>query len=49
MTPPASGNYQNVCQRVTVTGVLLFDKLHGQRGVAPNGVEMHPLLSLVLQ
>ena len=45
----ATLSYQKVRQRVTVTGVLFFDRLHGQRGVAPNGVEMHPLLSLVLR
>ena len=45
----ATPSYQTINQRVTVTGVLFFDKLHGQRGVAPNGVEMHPLLSLVLR
>jgi len=28
-----------------VTGVLFFDKLHGQLGVAPNGVELHPVIS----
>lgn len=31
---------------VDVTGVPLFDALHGQTGVAPNGIELHPLLSL---
>lgn len=31
---------------VDVTGVPLFDALHGQTGVAPNGVELHPLLTL---
>lgn len=31
---------------VTVTGVGFFDRLHGQTGVAPNGLELHPLLSL---
>lgn len=30
----------------TITGVLFFDFLHGQRGVAPNGVELHPVLDL---
>ena len=29
---------------VRITGVLFFDVLHGQRGVAPNGVEVHPVL-----
>lgn len=31
---------------VTVTGVGFFDRLHGQTGVAPNGIELHPLLSI---
>jgi hypothetical protein len=31
---------------VTVTGVAFFDTLHGQEGVAPNGIELHPTLSI---
>lgn len=31
---------------MTVTGVGFFDRLHGQTGVAPNGIELHPLLSV---
>lgn len=31
---------------VTVQGVAFFDKLHGQTGVAPNGIELHPVLSI---
>jgi len=31
---------------VTVTGVGFFDFLHGQTGVAPNGIELHPLLDV---
>lgn len=31
---------------VTVTGVGFFDKLHGQTGAAPNGIELHPLLAI---
>lgn len=30
---------------VTVSGVAFFDVIHGQRGVAPNGIELHPVLS----
>jgi hypothetical protein len=30
----------------TVTGVGFFDVLHGQTGVAPNGVELHPVLEM---
>jgi hypothetical protein len=33
---------------VTVTGVGFFDHLHGQTGVAPNGIELHPLLQIVI-
>jgi hypothetical protein len=28
----------------TITGVGFFDSLHKQRGVAPNGIEIHPVL-----
>jgi hypothetical protein len=31
---------------VKATGVAFFDKLHGQTGVAPSGIELHPALSL---
>jgi hypothetical protein len=31
---------------VRVTGVGFFDFLHGQRGVAPNGIELHPVLDV---
>lgn len=30
---------------VEVEGVGFFDYIHGQRGVAPNGIELHPILS----
>jgi hypothetical protein len=32
------------CARARVTGVAFFDFLHGQTGVAPNGIELHPVL-----
>jgi hypothetical protein len=32
---------------VTVTGVGFFDRIHGQEGVAPNGIELHPLLHVI--
>jgi hypothetical protein len=34
---------------VTVTGVAFFDLLHGQEGVAANGIELHPILSIEFQ
>jgi hypothetical protein len=42
---PIRGRFQpNI--PVTVTGVAFFDPLHGQEGVAPNGIELHPLLAI---
>jgi hypothetical protein len=32
--------------RVRVTGVVFFDRVHGQDGVAPNGVELHPVIGI---
>lgn len=32
------------CARARVTGVAFFDYDHGQDGVAPNAIELHPLL-----
>jgi hypothetical protein len=29
-----------------VTGVGFFDFIHGQTGVAPNGIELHPILAI---
>ncbi|MSQ21739.1 MAG: DUF3761 domain-containing protein [Dehalococcoidia bacterium] len=29
-----------------MTGVGFFDLIHGQRGVAPNGIELHPVLAI---
>jgi len=33
---------------VVVTGVAFFDFVHGQLGVAPSGVELHPVLAIEL-
>ena len=33
-----------VCARGVVTGVAFFDFKHGQTGVAPNAIELHPIL-----
>lgn len=32
--------------KLRLTGVLFFDKAHGQDGSAPSGIEIHPLLSV---
>lgn len=31
---------------VDVTGIAFFDPMHGQEGVAANGIELHPILSI---
>jgi hypothetical protein len=33
-----------LCARARVTGVAFFDFEHGQTGVAPNAIELHPIL-----
>jgi hypothetical protein len=43
-TPTTSFQTANV--PVTVTGVGFFDFLHGQPGVAPNGIELHAVLDV---
>jgi hypothetical protein len=34
-----------VCPKARVTGVAFFDFNHGQTGVAPNAIELHPILA----
>jgi hypothetical protein len=40
----AARNRARICTRAHVTGVAFFDFLHGQTAVAPNGIELHPVL-----
>src|SRR5258708_26740597 len=39
-------SFQTVHQAVHLRGVGFWDFLHGQTGVAPNGVELHPVLGI---
>ena len=41
-----SSSFQTANVPVTITGVGFFDLLHGQTGVAPNGIELHAVLSI---
>src|SRR6266540_41818 len=43
---PVAGHVVPLVGSATITGVGFFDVLHGQDGVAPNGVELHPVLGL---
>ena len=42
-----TGSFQNVSVPVQVTGVGMFDFAHGQRGLARNGIELHPVLEIL--
>jgi hypothetical protein len=42
----ATSSFQTANVPVTVTGVGFFDFLHGQTGVAPNGIELHAVLDI---
>jgi hypothetical protein len=33
-----------LCTRAEIIGVAFFDYKHGQTGVAPNAIELHPIL-----
>ena len=37
-------NHVRLCARARVTGVAFWDYDHGQTGVAPNAIELHPIL-----
>src|SRR5256712_1685812 len=37
---------QRQVQHLHLTGVIFFDKVHGQIGGAPNGIELHPVLKV---
>lgn len=42
---PSSNSFARLRGTATITGVGFFDSLHGQTGVAPNGIELHPVLT----
>ncbi|MGI9060003.1 MAG: hypothetical protein ACR2H5_15645 [Ktedonobacteraceae bacterium] len=41
-----TSSFQTANVPVTITGVGFFDFLHGQTGVAPNGIELHAVLDI---
>jgi hypothetical protein len=41
----ATGQFKKPAGCALITGVFFFDRIHGQFGVAPNGAELHPVLS----
>jgi hypothetical protein len=42
---PIGGRHQ-VRIPVRVAGIAFFDRIHGQEGVAPNGIELHPIIGI---
>jgi hypothetical protein len=44
--PISSSDFTALKGRVRVRGVGFWDEIHGQTGVAPNGIELHPVLSI---
>src|SRR5438552_9012457 len=42
----ATTSFQTANIPVAIRGIGFFDFLHGQTGVAPNGIEIHPLLDI---
>jgi hypothetical protein len=43
----ATTSFQTANIPVQIKGVAMFDFLHGQTGVAPNGIELHPVLDVI--
>lgn len=41
-----TSKFKNTKTMVTITGTSFIDHIHGQRGAAPNGREIHPVLSM---
>lgn len=39
-------NFVTLAGKATLTGVGFFDAIHRQGGVAPNGIELHPMLGV---
>jgi hypothetical protein len=41
---PSGSSFMKLKGTATIRGIGFFDFLHGQTGVAPNGIELHPVL-----
>ncbi|MFS8085253.1 MAG: hypothetical protein ACMG6H_06450, partial [Acidobacteriota bacterium] len=42
----ATSTFQNANVPVQITGVGFFDYFEGQEGIAPNGIELHPIIDI---
>ena len=43
----ATTTFQNANVPVQITGVGFFDAFEGQEGIAPNGIELHPIIDII--
>ena len=41
---PGASSFTKLKGKATIRGIGFFDFKHGKRGVAPNGIELHPVL-----
>ena len=41
---PSDTSFEQLTGKATIPGIGFFDFLHGQTGVAPNGIELHPVV-----
>lgn len=41
-----SRSWQQSMEHIRVTGVVFFDVPHGQMGIAPNAIELHPVIDV---
>jgi hypothetical protein len=46
---PLSTSWHHIRRKVTLRGLGFFDVPHGQTGVAPNAIELHPVIRLQLR
>jgi hypothetical protein len=44
---PPTRDWKPLHGSAIITGVGFFDEIHGQTGVAPNGIELHPVLRFI--
>jgi len=47
--PDEAPSMTSVGKKATITGVGFFDSSHGQTGVAPTAIELHPIFSIVFE
>jgi hypothetical protein len=43
----ATNSFQSTSVPVQITGVGFFDYFEGQEGIAPNGIELHPVIDII--